>query len=67
MMLCCFHLVVHAAVLDGEFLYLFPAFDDGGVTPEVDIGGRDVADVLVVTVVVVMVDEGADLPFRVSR
>jgi hypothetical protein len=63
--------MVQAAVLDGQFLYLFPPFDDGGVTSEVGVGWCDVANALVVVVVVavivVMIDEGADLSFKVAQ
>jgi hypothetical protein len=59
-------LVVQAAVLDGQFLDLLPPFDDGGMTPEVNIGWRDVSNALVVAVIVVMVDEGADLVFEIA-
>ena len=66
-MLSRFALKVQAAVLDGQFLYLFPPFDDGGVTSEVGVGWCDVANALVVAVVVVMIDKGADLVFEVAR
>jgi hypothetical protein len=34
-------LMVQAAVMDGQFLDLLPPFDNGGVAPEVGVGGRD--------------------------
>ena len=52
--------------MDSQFLDPFPPFNDGGVTAEVGIGGGDVAEALVVAVVVIMVDESADLAFKVS-
>ena len=58
--------MVQAAVLNGQFLDLFSPFDYGGVTPEVGIGWCDVADALVVAVVIVMIDEGADLVFKIA-
>ena len=58
--------VVQAAVLDCQFLDLFPPFNDGGIAPEVGVGGRDVAKALVVAMVVVMIDEGADLHFEIA-
>ena len=58
--------MVQAAVLDSQFLDLFSPFDDGGVTPEVSVGGCDVANALMVTLVVVMFDEGADLVFEIA-
>ena len=59
--------MVQAAVLDGLFLDLFSPFDDRGVAPEVGVGGCDVANALMVTLVVVMIDEGADLVFEIAR
>ena len=59
--------MVQAAVLDGQYLDLLSPFNDGGVTPEVGISGRDVIEALVIAVVVVMIDEGADLVFEVAR
>ena len=44
----------------------FSPFYDGCITPEVDVGGRDVIEALVVSVVVVMIDEGADLAFEIA-
>ncbi len=59
-------LMVQAAVLDGQFFDLFSPFDDGGVTPEVGVSRCNIADALVVAVVVVMIDEGADLVFKIA-
>ena len=36
------------------------------IAPEVDIGGRQVAEALVVALVVVMFDEGTDLALEIS-
>ena len=55
-------LMIQAAVLDGHLLDLFSHSDNGGVAPEVGIGGRDVAEALVVAMVVIVVDERTDLP-----
>jgi len=49
-------LMVQAAVLDGQFFDPVPPFDDGGVAAEVGVSGRDVAETLVVAVVVVVID-----------
>jgi len=65
-MLCRLSLMVQAAVLDGLFLDLCSPFDDGGVTPEVSVGGCDVTNALMVTLVIVMIDEGADLVFEIA-
>ncbi len=59
--------MVQAAILDGQFLDLFPPFDNGSVTPEVGVGRCDVIDALVVAVVIVMIDEDANLVFKVTR
>ena len=58
--------MLQAAAMGGRFLDLFSPFDDGGVTPEVRIGGRDVAEALVVAVVVIVISESANLIFEVS-
>ena len=50
-----------AAVSDGEFLDLFPPFDDGCAPPEVDVGGGEIAEAFMVSTVVVMLDEGVDM------
>ena len=47
-MLSRFALMVQAAVLDCQFLDLFPPFDDGGLTPKVGVDWCYVADALVV-------------------
>ena len=60
-------LVVQAAISGGQFLDLFSPFDDDGVTPEVGISWCDVADALVIAVVVVMIDEVIDLIFQIAR
>ena len=53
-------LMVQAAVLGGQFFELFSLFDDGGVASKVGVGWSYVADALVVALVVVVIDEGAD-------
>ena len=52
--------------MDGQFFDPFSPFDDGGVAAEVGIGGRDVAEALVVAVVVIVIEKSADLAFKVS-
>ena len=56
-MLCRVSLMAQVAVLNGESLDPFSPFNDGRVPPEVDVGGRDVAEALVVALVVIMVDD----------
>ena len=41
----------------------FSLFQNGLVTSEVDIGGCDVVDALVVALMIVVIDEGFDLGF----
>ena len=59
--------MVQAAVLNGQFLDFFSHFDDRGVTPEVGVSGYDVANALVVTLVVVVIDESVGLDFKVAE
>ena len=59
--------MVQAIVLNRQFLDLFAPFNDGCVTPEVGIGGRHIADALLVAGVVVMIGEFADLIFKITR
>ena len=40
---------------------------NGFVASEIDVGGRDVAQALVVAPVVVLIDEGLDLGFEIAR
>ena len=44
----------------------FPFDQNGLAAPEVDVGGREVAQALVVTAVIVVLDEGLDLCFEVA-
>ena len=60
-------LMVQAAAFDGEFLDPFSPFYDGRGTPEVGVGGGNVADAFVIALVVVVLDEGPDLVYEVSR
>ena len=59
-------LMVQAAVFECNFLDVFSPFNDCGVTPEVGVGWCDVADALVVSMIVVMIHEGADLQFKIA-
>ena len=59
--------MVQAAVLDCLFLDFSSPFHDRSVTPEVGIGWCDVANALVVAVIIVMIDEFADLVFEITR
>ena len=44
----------------------FPLLQDGFVTPEVDVRRRDVVQALVVALMVVVVDEGFNLRFKIT-
>ena len=59
--------MVQAAVLDGAFLDPFSPFDDCRGATEVGVGRCDVAEALVVTPMVVVLNEGADLGFKIAR
>ena len=56
--------MVQAAVLDGLVFDASPFSQDGFAAPEVDVCRGEVADALVVAVVVVMVDEDIDFRFQ---
>ena len=60
-------LMVQAAVFECNFLDVFSPFNDCGVTPEVGVSWCDVADALVVSMIVVMIHEVADLQFKIAR
>ena len=60
-------LVEQASFLDCQLPDLLSPFDDGGISPEVDIGGHDVAEALVVSPVVVMTAARTDLAFKFAR
>ena len=59
-------LMVQAAVLDGLFLDLSPPFNDGGVAPNVGIGWCHVTDAFVIAVIIVTIDELANLVFKIA-
>ena len=58
--------VLQAPMFDGLSLDPFSSFDDGRRPAEVGIGGRHVVEALVVTLVVVVLDEGLDLGIKVA-
>lgn len=59
--------MLQAALPDGLLLDLLSRFQDLRAAAMVDVGGREVAEALVVAAGVVVIDEGADLAFEVSR
>jgi hypothetical protein len=66
MMLCGLLPVQQAAI--GNCLSFGPfSFDQNGLaSPEVDVGGRQIADGFVISQVIVIGDEGLDLGFEVA-
>ncbi len=56
-----------AASGDWRRLITFPFDQNGLAPPEVDVGGRQVADALVISQVIVISDEGLDLGFEIAR
>lgn len=56
-----------AALCDGFAFDPFPFQHDDVAAPEVDVGRCEIADALVVSAVVVMIDEGRDLPLEIAR
>ncbi len=58
--------MLQAPMFDGLSLDPFALFDDGGGPAEVGIGGRHVFQALVVTLVIVVLDERLDLGLKVA-
>ena len=58
--------MLQAALLDCLFLDFFPFPEYGFVAAEVDVGGCDVVQALVVSLVVVIFDEGPDLALKIT-
>ena len=59
--------MLQAAVCDGCTLDALALGKDCPGLPKIDVGGREVVDALVIAGVVVVLDEGVDLPFEISR
>lgn len=59
--------MLQAALADRVLFDLFPFTQDGFVAAKVDVGRCDVVLALVVTPVVVICDEGADLTLKIAR
>src|SRR4029077_9582080 len=59
--------VAQATVGDGLSLDPFSFCQDGWTASEVDVGRGEIVDALVVAAVVVVVDEGGDLGFEITR
>ena len=65
-MLCGLAAVMQASGFDGVAFDPFSLQEDGLTPPEVDVSGREVGDTLVVSQVVVVGDEVADLLFEIA-
>ena len=59
--------MLQAPGFEGLSLNLLSMSQKGFVTPEVDVGGCDVVQALMVAPVIVMIDEGLDLGFKIKR
>ena len=59
--------MLQAAVCDGGPLDAVSFGEDRLGSSKIDVSGREVVDALVIADVVIMLDEGADLPLEVSR
>jgi hypothetical protein len=64
--LCGGFTVLQAPVFDGLAFDLLPFDQDGLAAPEVDVGGGEVAQALVVAPMIVVGDEGFDLGLEVA-
>jgi len=58
--------MLQAALLDCQFLDLFPFSDDGFVTPKIDVGGCVFVEALVIPLAVVVLDEGPNQAFKIT-
>ena len=58
--------MLQAAFSDCLFLDHFPFSENGFVASEVDVSGCDVVQALMVSFVVVVIDECADLTFEIA-
>ena len=65
-MLCRLAHMRQASFLHGVVLDASPSVDDRLISPEVDVGGRDVGEALVVAAVVVVIDERANFTFEIT-
>ena len=59
--------MLQAPLFDGLSFDPFSLQQDGLATPEVDVGGGEIVQALVIAPVVVVIDEGCDLGFEIAR
>jgi hypothetical protein len=58
--------VVLAAVLDGTAFDLLSHVQNALAAPEVDVGRREVVEAFVISVMIVVIDEGGDGAFQIA-
>ena len=59
--------MLQATLSDRLFLDLFPFSENGFIAAQVDVGGCDVVQALMVALMIVVVDEGLDLGLKIPR
>ena len=65
-MLCGVPAVLQAPLLDGVLFDPFALLQDLVTAPEVDVSRRQVLQAFVVAVMIVVIDEGADLTLKIT-
>ena len=66
-MLSCLALMVQVAIFDGAFFDAFSPFYDGRGAPEVNVCRGNVTETFMVALMIIMLNEGADLVFQMPR
>ena len=59
--------MLQAPQFDGPSLDPFSLQQDGLAAPEVDVGGCEIVEALVIAAMIVALDEGCDLDFEIAR
>ena len=59
--------MLQATVCEGGKLDAFAFCEDHWSATEVDVSRREVVDALMIAAVIVVLDEGSDLPFEIGR
>ena len=63
-MLCRLQTMLQAAVCDGQAFDPFAFEEDAFGPSKIDVGGRQIVEALVISAVIVLIDERGDLPSR---
>ena len=58
--------MLQAAICDGLAFDPFAFEENGFGAPEVDVSGREISEALMIAGMIVMLDEGGDLPFEIA-